>query len=541
MKPLLSVRNLSKTFGSLNAIQNISFDLYPGEVIGLAGSIGSGKSVLVSMLAGLYPPNEGEVYFDGKKLNWPFNARNLGIGIIHQRPELADDLDVVSNIFLGNELGKLGFLGWFKIPDRAVMEKKAREILNQLEVPISSLKEPACNLPSEQQQMIAIARMMVRPQRMILIDEPTVLLSYANQQTLLKLIHMWQTQGSAVIFSSNNLEHLFAVSDRIITLYQGKKVGDQKTDETSQEEILSLLVGLSEDESSASTIWAFNSYYRAREKVERLRYHQMQLERDTSPLDSRDHQIINQLTEQIFAFDQANLALQEAHRQLLSEREQERKHLARELHDQIIQDLLSVNYQLENIESRLDHHGKLRKEINEVRGDIRSLIENLRRICGNLRPPTIDSLGLGAAIQSFTREWSKDSNIRVHLEIDPNLKRLPEAIELSIFRIVQEGLNNVRKHAHANNVSITLTHTTQRSIKLVISDDGVGFPAEFDLKSAASKGHFGLLGISERVALHGGRLQLQKRANGGSQLEVELPHPRVELPLSPTSEISSEL
>jgi len=366
-----------------------------------------------------------------------------------------------------------------------------------------------------------------------------VLLSYANQQTLLKLIHIWQTQGTAVIFSSNNLEHLFAVSDRIITLYQGRKVGDQKTDATTQEEILSLLVGLSEDEGSASTIWAFNSYYRAKEKVERLRYHQLQLEREARFQESFDHEIINQLTEQIFAFDQANLALQEAHRQLLSEREQERKHLARELHDQIIQDLLSVNYQLESIETRLDHRGELKKEIGELRGDIRSMIENLRRICGNLRPPTIDSLGLGAAIQSFAREWAKESQIQVHLEIDPHLKRLPEAIELSIFRIVQEGLNNVRKHAHATCVNITLAHTTQRSIKVIISDDGIGFPEDFDLKSAASKGHYGLLGISERVALHGGRLQLQRKAGGGSLLEVELPHPRVEMPLKPTPEVEA--
>ncbi len=539
MKPLLSVRNLSKVFGSLTAVQDVSFDLFPGEVLGLAGSIGSGKSVLVTMLAGLYPPSEGEIYFDQKKLTWPFNARDLGIGIIHQRPELADDLDITSNIFLGNELGKPGFLGWFKIPDRAAMDHKAREILSQLEISIPSLREHVCNLPSEQQQMIAIARIMTRPQRMILIDEPTVLLSYANQQTLLKLIHMWQMQGTAVIFSSNNLEHLFAVSDRIITLYQGKKVGDQKTDATTQEEILSLLVGLSEDEGSASTIWAFNSYYRAKEKVERLRYHQLQLEREATFQESFDHEIINQLTEQIFAFDQANLALQEAHRQLLSEREQERKHLARELHDQIIQDLLSVNYQLENIETRLDHRGELKKEIGEVRGDIRSMIENLRRICGNLRPPTIDSLGLGAAIQSFAREWSKESHIQVHLEIDPHLKRLPEAIELSIFRIVQEGLNNVRKHAHARCVNITLAHTTQRSIKVSISDDGIGFPEDFDLKSAASNGHYGLLGISERVALHGGRLQLQRKANGGSLLEVELPHPRVETQLKPVSEIEA--
>ena len=105
MEPLLRVNNVSKSFGTLPVIHQVSFAVQPGEVVGLAGSIGSGKSVLVMLLAGLYEPNEGEIFFANKRLSWPFTAQKLGIGVIHQRPTLADRLDVVSNIFLGNEIG----------------------------------------------------------------------------------------------------------------------------------------------------------------------------------------------------------------------------------------------------------------------------------------------------------------------------------------------------------------------------------------------------------------------------------------------------
>jgi len=528
MEPLLRVINLSKRFGTLPAVQQVSFDVNPGEVVGLTGSIGSGKSVLVMMLAGLYAPNEGDIYYANQRLRWPFSAQSLGIGVIHQKPELAEGLDVTSNIFLGKEIGKLNALGWLRIPDRGRMDKEATRILAQLDVQVESLRDKVVNLSSEQRQMIAIARILTRPAKLVIIDEPTVLLSYPHQQILLNLIQGWRQQGVAVLFSTNNLEHIFAVTDRIIILHQGRKVADQRTDETSREEVVATLVGKIDDDQIAPTIWAFDSYYRAREKAEKLRYHQTLLEKDVTAQDPINQQLVDQLAEQVRAFDQANLALQEAHRQLLSEREQERKRLARELHDQIIQDLLSTNYQLEGIETGNGLTPALQSEMAEVRDNIRVLVEDLRRICGNLRPPTIDSLGLGAALQSFTQDWSERTGVQVNLDLDPNLGRLPEALELSIFRIVQEGLSNVRKHAQASRVQISLRHTSPRMLMISIGDDGLGFPEDFDLKSVSANGHYGLLGISERVALLGGRLRLQRRSGGGSLLQVEIPHPRVD-------------
>ncbi len=462
MEPLLQVVDISKTFGSLPVIQQVSFEIMPGEVVGLTGSIGSGKSVLVMMLAGLYEPDGGEIYFAGKRLVWPFSTQSLGIGVIHQRPTLTGQLDVVSNIFLGNEIGRPAFLGPLRKLDNTRMYKEATRVLTQLGVQVDSLQTKASNLSIEQRQMIAIARVLTHPLRMVIIDEPTVLLSYPNQQRLLDLIQRWRDQGVAVLFNSNDLEHLFTVTDRIIVLHHRRKVADQRTDETSREEIFKYLVGKLDAHTPAPTLWDFDSYDRFREHAEKLRYHQMLMEKDLASEDTLNRQLTRQLAEQVQALDQANLALLDAQRRLISEREQERKHLAREIHDQVIQDLLSINYELEDLESRQSAFSALANDLSEARLSIRELVDSLRHICSNLRPPTIDNLGLGAALQSFTRDWSARTGIQVALDLDENLGRLPETIELSIFRIIQEGLNNVWKHAQASRVQVGLHHSSPR-------------------------------------------------------------------------------
>ncbi|HEY59466.1 MAG TPA: ATP-binding cassette domain-containing protein [Anaerolineae bacterium] len=527
MQPFLRVINLSKTFGALPVIQQVSFEVQPGEVVGLTGSTGSGKSVLVMMLAGMYEPNEGEIFFANKRLSWPFTAQSMGIGVIHQRPTLTDHFDVVSNIFLGNEIGRPKWLGWLRKINRLRMHQEAILFLKQLGIQVNSLYEKVNNLSGEQRQLIAIARVLTYPVRMVIIDEPTISLSYPFQQRLLSLIQRWRQQGVAVLFSSNNLDHLFAVTDRIIILYQGRKVADLRTDETDREDVVNRLLGIKYSQKPAPTIWDFDSYDYIRENAEKLHYHQMLLEKDLAAEGTLNRQLTEQLAEQLQALDQANLALREAQRRLLSDGEQERKHLAREIHDQIIQDLLSINYELEGIEIEQTTSSALEINLSNIRHGIRELVDNLRRICGNLRPPTIDSLGLGAALQSYSHDWSLRTGIKVNLSLDGKLGRLPEATELSIFRIVQEGLNNVWRHAQASSVQISLQHTSPRTLMVSLRDDGTGLSKNYDLATLAMKGHYGLMGISERIALLGGRFHLQRLPEGGALLQVEIPHPRV--------------
>lgn len=530
MEPLLRAINLSKSFGTLSVVQHVSLEIYPGEVVGLAGQSGAGKSALAMLLAGLYVPNEGDLYFATQRLRWPFSGRALGIEVIHQQPELAEELDISSNVFLGNEIGWSLAGKWLKVPNRRRMDREAERILSQLGMHFGSLHEKVSNLSGEQRQVIAIARVMTHPCQLIIIDDPALLLSYPYQQRLLSLIQIWQMQGTAVLFGSDNLDHLMAVTDRIIVLRHGQYIAEYRTDEANREEILAAMVGTADRQQLTPITWALDSYYRAREQAEKLHQQQALLERDLGAQDTLNRQLIDQLADQIDALDSANMALQNAQRRLLTELEQERKRLAREIHDQVIQDMLGVNYQLEEIEADEAVTLTLKNELAGIRSSIRELVDDLRHICGNLRPPTIDSLGLGSALQSYTHDWTKRTGIPATLALDPHLGRLPETIELSLFRIVQEALNNVRKHASASSVEICLEHTSPRTLMLYISDNGRGLAQDFDLSTLSSKGHYGLLGISERVALLGGRSRFQNQPHGGMLVQVEIPHPRVTQP-----------
>lgn len=528
MEPILQCINISKNFGALPVLRQVSFRVAPGEVVGLAGRSGAGKSVLTEILTGAEMPSEGDLYVDGRRVHWPFRARAAGVAVIRQRPELVERLDITTNIFLGEELGWPAAGGWLRMPDRRRMDLRAAEVLGELDIRFDSLREKVANLSSEQRQLVAIARVLLRPARLVVVDEPAQQLSYAYQQRILTLIRAWQRAGTAVLFSSNNLDHLFAVSDRIVVLRQGCCVADLRVDESEREDVLAALVGMTDRQQLTPIIWSLDSYYRAREHAERLGHQQTLLEQNLAAQGSLNSQLIDQLAVQVSALDSANLALQDAQRRLLTEREQERKSLARELHDQVIQDLLSVNYQLEEIEAEMAERN-VSDDVIEVRAGIRALVDDVRRICGNLRPPTIDSLGLGAALQSYTRDWSARTGITVSLNLDGLLGRLPEALELSIFRIVQEGLSNVRKHARASEVRIELRHTSPRTLLIAIADNGLGLPQGFDLAALASGGHYGLLGISERVALLEGRLNVQNQPGGGVLIQVQIPHPRVDV------------
>ena len=266
----------------------------------------------------------------------------------------------------------------------------------------------------------------------------------------------------------------------------------------------------------------------AKRQAETLSHNQLLLEQDLAVREDRNRQLLEQMSEQVQALNNANRALQDAQRRLLTEREQERKRLARELHDDTVQDLLGLNYQLEGFVSLLENGdvSTLTREVADMRLHVRQLISNIRGICSNLRPPTIDSLGLGAALKSYTDSWQERTGIELELTIGDDLGRLPETIELSIFRIVQEGLSNTWKHSDATHVRVSLTHISPRLLQITIVDNGKGLAADFDLGALSQSGHYGILGISERVALLGGRLSFRNQLGGGLILRAEIPHPR---------------
>lgn len=524
--PLLHVENLSKRFGTLSALRNINLQLYPGDVIGITGQSGSGKSTLAKILAGIYTPDQGTIYFNGHPLHAPVNVRSLGIEVIHQTPKLAENLDITSNVFLGNEIAKSKISKLLHIPDRFQMDQKTAEILAKLGVEYDSLREEVFNLSLESRQMIAIAQVMTGSPKLIIIDEPMEVLSYPYQKVLLNLITQWQMEGKSILFFSNNLDHLLDVTDRIIVMREGFCAAEFTSEEADREEIIASLVGTTNYQQLLPIIWALDNYYEAQKSMNMLHRSQMLLDQELINQESLYNQLVNHLTEQITALDSTNQTLQNAQRRLIADSEEERKALAREIHDQIIQDLLSTNYQLEALDSMDASSEELHEDMAQIQENIRRMIDELRMICRNLRPPTIDSLGLNAAIQSYAQDWSKRFGIELQLNLDPEIGRLAEAIELSIYRIVQESLNNIYKHSSATAAQINLERTSPRALMITIEDNGEGVEEQLDLVNLSQAGHYGLVGIEERVKLLGGRLRIQNRADGGLLIQAEIPHPK---------------
>jgi signal transduction histidine kinase len=521
---LLQVTNLSKQFGELVALSEVTFTLEAGEVLGVVGQRGAGKSTLFQLLSGEFSPSSGEIIFAGRRIDFTgaHQAHSLGIEAVHQQPMLAWNIDVTRNIFLGREIGWPSKLRIFA--NHSKMEQKSEGLLASFDVPKSLLREQTLDLTDEQKQVVAIARAFCQPFKLLLLDDTLATLSFQRQQILLNIIRDLSEKGVAVIISSDNLKHLFAVTNRILVLYQGRQIAVRHTGESTPREIVELIVGSRQQEQVTPVIWAIEGYHAAQKQAEELSRAQAALRESLEAQGSLNRQLIERLRAQIKASERLTLALRAANMRLMTEREEERKALARDLHDLVIQDLLSFNYRLEEAQS-----GKLpavlQEELISIREGIRRVVSDLRQLCSDLRPPTIDSFGLPAAIHSLTQEWSDLYGIELELDIDPDLGRLPEPIELSVFRIVQEGLNNIRKHAEAKHVKLSLQRTPTADLHIHLSDDGQGLSNVPDLASLSARKHFGLVGISERVALLGGTMQIETSTGGGMSLQIEIPNP----------------
>jgi signal transduction histidine kinase len=520
---LLSVTRLSRHFGTVPALVDITFSIAPGDVLGIVGQRGAGKSTLFKLLSGAYPPSDGKITFDGKPvtLETVSRAQDLGIVAVHQLPQLFHHMNVMHNVFMGREIHGHGLLRFNR---EGKMLQATRDLLTDFNMPPELAEEPIANLSDEQIQIVALARALCRPCRVLLLDDALEALSFARQEILLERIRELSAEEIAVILSSDDLKQIFAVTDRILVLYQGRQIALCRTEETNPREIVELMVGSNRQGRITPVIWAFENYHEAQQQAEELRQAQRKLEQSLEEKESLNRELIQRLGKQVEALDQLNLALQEAGRRLMMEREAERKALARELHDQIIQDLLSYNYQLEETESRL-REAEQRQEIVQIRNNIRQVVGSLRQVCSNLRPPTIDNHGLSAAIRSHVGQWTKQSGILVKLDLDPELGRLPEPIELSVFRIVQEGLRNVQQHSGASQVTVSLARTSNASLRVCLADDGQGLEGALDLATLAEQNHFGLVGISERVSLMDGTLEFNSPPEGGLELEIEIPSP----------------
>lgn len=244
---LVETKNIIKKFGGITALNKVNFTVQKNEIVGLVGDNGAGKSTLIKILSGVYLPEEGEIFFEGKKVFFenPRQAREIGIETVYQDLALAPNMDVSMNMFAGREFVSFD-LKILKILDKRKMIQEAAHILKDvLGIGISSnaMRSPVHNLSGGQQQAVAIGRAIYSQPKLLIMDEPTAAISVKEKGKVLELMKKLKKRGISIIFISHNLDEIFSVVDRIVVLNRGFLVKDVKREDTSLEEIVTAMLG----------------------------------------------------------------------------------------------------------------------------------------------------------------------------------------------------------------------------------------------------------------------------------------------------------
>ena len=241
---ILSVRNVSKRFGGVQALDKVSMEVHPGEVVALAGDNGAGKSTIIKAISGVFGYDEGDILLDGRRIAFtsPQEARDNGIETIYQDLALADNLSIGANIFLGREPMKKLF-GILPVLDRKKMAAVAKETMERLDFHVTRLDAPVAAFSGGQRQAVAIGRVVYWNARLVIMDEPTAALGVPEQRKVMSLIQQLKAQGKGIIFISHNLRDIFEVADRIVVFRRGENAGERAPNETSGDEIVRMMVG----------------------------------------------------------------------------------------------------------------------------------------------------------------------------------------------------------------------------------------------------------------------------------------------------------
>ena len=236
--PLLSLRGVSKSFGAVQALRDVNFDVSPGKVTALVGDNGAGKSTLIKTISGIWQPSEGQILWKGKPTNirTPRDADALGIATVYQDLALCDNLDIVQNMYLGHEELR------FRLLDENKMEITARQVLNDLSVTtVQSIRQPVGSLSGGQRQAVAVARAVMRDAQLVVMDEPTAALGVSQTAQVLDLIRRLAAREIAVLVISHNLNDVFAVADRIAVLRLGHLVSSGPVEDYDTQSTVELI------------------------------------------------------------------------------------------------------------------------------------------------------------------------------------------------------------------------------------------------------------------------------------------------------------
>ena len=239
---LLEMRGIAKHFGAIEALRGVDLALEPGEVLGLMGDNGAGKSTLVKIIAGNFPPSEGDFELDGSSCHFhkPRDAQARGIEIVYQDLALCDNLTAAANVFLGSEQKKE--VGPFRYLDFAGMYQRAGELFAELKSETRP-RDLVKQMSGGQRQAVAIARTRLSEPKIVLMDEPTAAISVRQVAEVLDLIRRLRDQGIAIILISHRMPDVFTVCDHVAVLRRGQKVAEKRIDETSPEEVTGLITG----------------------------------------------------------------------------------------------------------------------------------------------------------------------------------------------------------------------------------------------------------------------------------------------------------
>ena len=239
---LMRVSRLMKSYGGLKAVDDVSFEIYTGEIFALVGDNGAGKSTLVKALSGATPQDSGSIEFDGKpvKLVTPRDADEIGIGCLYQGLGLVDALNVPENVFLGQEIQKQ-ILGFIPQLDHVQMREKTIELLQQFGVDLPKVNDAVVNLSGGQRQTVAISRLLLKNVKLVIMDEPMAALGVDEGSKVLKLIENMRSKNISVIVISHNLEHVFKLANRIAVMKNGKLVNIVDTSSASRESVVKMI------------------------------------------------------------------------------------------------------------------------------------------------------------------------------------------------------------------------------------------------------------------------------------------------------------
>ncbi|MBA3359981.1 MAG: ATP-binding cassette domain-containing protein [Acidimicrobiia bacterium] len=237
--PMVEMRDIRVSFGGVHAVDGVSIDLHPGEVVALVGGNGAGKSTLIKTLSGAHPANSGQIFIDSRPvtIHNPIEAKNLGIETIYQTLALADNIDAPGNVFLGRELRtRLGSL------DDSAMESATRKVMGRLNPRFLNFKKAVGWLSGGQRQSVAIARAVHFNARVLIMDEPTAALGPAETAQVGSLIRQLKDEGLGIFLISHDIHDVFDLADRISVMLTGKLVGTVKKEEVTKDQVLGMII-----------------------------------------------------------------------------------------------------------------------------------------------------------------------------------------------------------------------------------------------------------------------------------------------------------